>query len=853
MPPKNYVLEVQARLPDALKDLHLVANNLLYAWDRHIRGLFWHMDRRLWEQCKHSPKLFLRRISQQRLDELTVNPTFLEEYRHVMSLFHSYRERTREPHALVSEKLQLGTNLVAYFCAEYGLHESLPLYSGGLGILAGDYCKAAGGMGLPFTGIGLMYRQGYFRQRITRDGAQEAELRPHNLSDLPIELVTDDSGQPVTVSVPMADRSVQVQIWRVAIGRLELHLLDTDVEGNSPRDRAITYQLYGGDRRTRMEQELILGVGGVRTLRDLNLAPDAWHINEGHAAFLIIERCREAMETGLDFDTALESVAAATLFTTHTPVPAGHDMFEHELAQANLAPYAKAMGIELDTLLALGASPHNHGQFNMTALGLRGSRYHNGVSAIHRDVAARMESYIWPQIPPEENPLQHVTNGVHVQTFLGRQWANLLDVRAPEWRERLGENRFWKKTVEQIPDHVYWSHRMTLKQEMLSYVCEWLERQYRRQQLGTAHIERCLRQLHTRGAHEPLVMTFARRFATYKRATLLLQDPERLARMLNDPQRPVVLFVAGKAHPADKAGQDMIRTVVEFSNRPEFIGRLFFLEDYDLSLSRKLVIGSDVWLNMPIHPMEACGTSGQKAGLNGALNVSILDGWWDEGYDGENGWAITPYETEDQHLRERYEAEELYDVLEDEVIPLYFDMGREGYSPDWVRRSKSAMKTTLPRFNSQRMLLDYIDRLYLPTIRHGRRLASEDHAAASDLAQWKRRTAEAWPGVKLSRVDGGHEIINSGDQLKLEIKVELNGLKTEDVRLETVLVRKFSDDEPESNQTCYPLEPVRSGEGVRYALELSIDEPGLYRYSIRAYPWHSSLAHPFETGLMIWL
>ncbi len=847
---ETHIVEVQARIPPALAGLEVLAGNLLYAWDRQVRGLFWHMDAELWECCGHNPKVFLRRISQRRLDQLAADEAFLEEYRYALALLRGYNERTRRLNAQLGGRIEPVADLVAYFCAEYGLHESLPVYSGGLGILAGDHLKAASSLGLPFVAVGLMYHQGYFIQRIDAAGDQQALFTPHQLRDLPIAPVFNDNNQPLTVGVPMAGREVAVRVWRAEVGQLHLYLLDTDVPANSAADRAITYQLYGGDQALRLAQELVLGVGGVRALRALNLQPAAWHINEGHAAFLIIERCREAVAAGLSFQAALEQVAAATVFTTHTPVSAGHDLFAHDLAAPNLRPYAEALGIDLERLLSLGTSPEHHHRFNMTALGLRGSRFHNGVSRIHGRVSSQMEQHIWPQIPPEENPISHVTNGVHVETFLARQWANLLDMRAPGWHAQLSDTDFWREAVNRITDQSFWANHLALKQELLEYVRNSLLRQYRRNGLGEAHIERRLAGLRAIGTR-PLVIGFARRFATYKRATLLLHDLGRLERLLNNPDRPVILLYAGKAHPADKPGQASIRELCSLSRKAPFAGKLFVLENYDLALSRKLVTGVDVWLNTPIAPLEACGTSGQKAGMNGALNVSVLDGWWGEAYSGENGWAITPRESEDAAERDANDAEDLYDILEDEVIPLYYELGELGYSRGWVKRCKAAMSSIIPRFNAQRMVLDYVDKLYRPALALGRRLADADNAQA--LAAWKDRVADSWPRVRLQRMATSSTNLQSGDKLEIIVQADLDGLGADGVQIECVFSTLDGDDNPRETR-CYQLRPTdEQGGATVFSLELPIEEPGRYGYRIRAYPAHPDLAHPFEAGLMQWL
>ncbi|MES1992091.1 MAG: alpha-glucan family phosphorylase [Pseudomonadota bacterium] len=852
MPPQRYSIEVQAHLPERLSGLNILANNLLYAWDRRIRRVFRHMDPLLWDACGHNPKVFLRRISQQRLSDLLDDVNFMEEYEYALSVSSHYQDQTRRLHPKLAPLLNPTQDVIAYFCAEFGLHESLPLYSGGLGILAGDHCKAASDLGLPFVAVGLMYHQGYFTQIIDEHAEQRVEFHPHRLDDLPITPAIGGDGRQVEIELAFPGRSVRVRVWQAMVGHLNLYLLDTDVPGNRDDDRAITYQLYGGDRTTRLTQEIVLGIGGVRVLRALGVAPSVWHINEGHAAFLVLERCREQVAHGRSFAAALEQVAAATLFTTHTPVPAGHDVFDRALIEPYLKDLAHQLGVGMDEVMALGQSPGQESRFNMTALGLRGSRFQNGVSRIHGEVASQMEAYHWPQIPPPENPIGHVTNGVHVMTFLASEWVMLFDSRSRGWRDYMTDPRFWKEYVEAIPDQAFWSLRQNIKAGMLDYVGEALCRQYRRNHMGEAHIQRLLNHL-TPNGNPPLVLGFARRFATYKRATLLFRDPARLARLLGQADRPVVLLFAGKAHPQDRPGQDLIRIIGDYSEQPDFAGKLFFIENYDLALGRKLVSGVDVWLNTPEYPMEACGTSGQKAGINGGLNVSILDGWWGETFDGENGWGLVPQTEVDPETRDRLEAEELLDLLEHEVIPLYFARNSQGYSPGWVKKSKAAMETILPRHSAERMLEDYIKQYYVPAMRHGRRLADQDGALAAELTQWKEKVRHAWPGVRMARADEPTAQMAVGTPLSLRVRVELNGLTPNDVCLECVL----GDDDGYggfNRHTCYTLTPSGTdGNATLFTLEESIEEAGLYSYEVRLFPLHAALAHPFETGCMLWL
>lgn len=847
----RYTLEVQPTIPKPLDRLPELAQNLLYSWDRHIRGLFFRLDRVLWESCGHNPKLLLRRVSQVRLLEAAQDPVFMEEYHRALSVFDTYHmARTRPGVSALDGK----RDLVAYFCAEFGFHESLPIYSGGLGILAGDHCKAASDLGIPFIAVGLLYRQGYFMQTIDGYGNQIAHYTPTNFADLPINPAPAHDGSDLKVYVALPGRQVALKVWVAVAGHIRLYLLDSDLSENSERDRSITHQLYGGDTNTRMQQELVLGIGGVRALRALGLTPTVWHLNEGHSAFQILERCREHVQQGLDFDSALEAVAASTVFTTHTPVAAGHDIFDHALLASYFSEYVPALGIDMNRFIELGTNPTNQGGFNMTVLALHGSRFHNGVSRIHGVVTSRMEGYMWPQIPHEENPIGYVTNGVHVPTFLAREWANLLDMRfGSDWRNEFVNEAYWGR-IDEIPDHSYWSLRQSLKSEMMEAVRLRIVRQYHRNGYSEALTERLTRELSRQNAN-PLVLGFARRFATYKRATLLFENPERLARLLNDPQRPVLLIFAGKAHPHDLPGQQLIQVIHEFSRRPEFEGKIVLVEGYDLALARKLLSGVDVWINTPEYPLEASGTSGQKAAINGVINLSILDGWWGEGYDGRNGWAVSPHiQPQDVAHRRREEAHELMDILEESVIPLYFEQNGRGYSEGWVSMSKASMKSILPRFNSERMVLDYVHDYYAKASQHGRALTAGAGAPARTLAEWKRRVARYWSEVRIRRPEAAPEAIRAGETLPLKVMVHLGALAPEDVIVECLV-------DAEEQQGTYttperfslvPSGTVDGGETL-FRIDLKPSLPGLQGYRFRIYPHHPLLGHPFETGCMLWL
>lgn len=843
-----YTLEVRPALPPELAGLDELAGNLLYSWDRRVRRLFYQLDPQLWERCSHNPKLFLRRVDQARLQAAARDSDFLKDYREVLIRCNAYNEPHPPAAGLDADAVR---EHIAYFCMEYGLHESLHLYSGGLGILAGDFCKAASDAGVAFTAIGLMYRLGYFTQTIGRDGRQQTHFRPTDPCDLPVAAARDVDGWQIRVTVPIGDREVQVCVWQAVVGRVRLLLLDTDVEGNSADDRAITYQLYGGDRDTRIAQELVLGIGGVRALRALGVHPTVWHLNEGHPAFMILELCREAVAAGLDFAAALELVAASVVFTTHTPVAAGHDRFPRAMAAHYLAPIAAPLGIDVERLLALGALAPDGGEFDITTLALRGSRHRNGVSRVHRDVAARMFTHVWPQLDIGELPLVHVTNGVHVPTFLAREWSDLFDEQQPDWRSKLRDTDYWTRTVDSIPSHRFWGLRQSLKCDMLEYVACVLERQYRRASYSRARID-LMRRVLSADHSTALVIGFARRITAYKRPLLIFRDLQRLSRLLADPERPVVLICAGKAHPQDGEGQAIIHTINALAGEPPLLGSVFFVEDYDMALARRLVSGVDVWLNTPSFPQEACGTSGQKAAINGALNLSVLDGWWAEGYDGGNGWAIAPrMDDVAPEQRDALEAEELLDLLEYEIVPLYHRRNAAGLPEGWVARAKASMRSTLPRFNTDRMLADYLDRLYLPGSRHRRLLEADGGEAAAALAAWRARVERHWDKAALrwAAAPPGH--VAAGMPVALRVIADLGELDADDVAVECVVEGHGS---AARRPLTYAFAPEPGREGKQpFALEFTPPVGGLLHYRIRMYPTHPALAHPLETGRMLWL
>jgi starch phosphorylase len=844
----RYFLEVNPRIPRRLERLQELANNLWYSWDRPTRALFARLNPALWEAVGHSPKALLKRIDEQRLIDAATDPAFLDSLTRVLSAFDAYHA---EPPFKQNSDGVAREDLVAYFCAEFGVHESLPIYSGGLGILAGDHCKAASDFQLPFAAVGLLYRQGYFTQTIDGEGRQRAEYYDSDFDDLPIQPVKRKDGSELVVELALPARKLLVKVWQARIGHVTLYLLDTDLPENAERDRDITHRLYGGDRSTRLEQEIVLGVGGMRALAAMELRPTVWHINEGHAAFLLLERVRTLVVEGLPAEAAIEAVASNTVFTTHTPVPAGHDQFP----DATVFPYLRSCFPELgapDKLAAL-ARPPSGGDFNMTALALRGSRHNNGVSRIHGGVSQRLLHNFWPQVSPEENPVGYITNGVHVASFLAPEWGEVLDrFLGVGWMHRLGYPGIWEK-IRDIPDHIFWSVRQDIKARMLHMVRHRFAAQHTRNHGSESHLERLLRYADP-GKPNVLTIGFGRRFATYKRATLLFNDIERLKRIVGDRERPVLFLFSGKAHPADEPGQDLIRAIAQMSQAPEFEGRILFLEGYDLHIARRLVSGVDVWLNNPVHPLEASGTSGMKAGMNGVINLSILDGWWDEGYDGDNGFAIKPASPDlDPHRRDREEARTLYEILQDRVVPLYYARSNGGYSPEWIRIAKRSMASLLPRYDASRMLGEYVSKYYLPASRQGRKYSEAGYQVANTVAQWKAKVCAAWPGVSARRLDTPKTRIQFGESVPVEIAVNLNGLSPSDVCVELLLARGLREAPlVQHSHECASEGVLESGE-YRYRLDLKPGLSGRLDYRIRVFPKHELLTHPFELGLMCWV
>jgi starch phosphorylase len=865
-------IQVVPRIPAAIGRLDDLVANFWFSWSPRLRELLARLDPELWLSVEANPRRFLRCVHQEVLDAAAQDEVFLRKYRGLLAEFEIHLQRPAAPY--LDGGLD-GNDLIAYFSAEYGFHESFPIYSGGLGILAGDHCKTASDLNLRFVAIGLLYRQGYFRQRIDRYGHQLPEYPPINPNDMPIKAARTPDGAEAVIECPFPDRIVYAKVWQVEVGRTPVLLLDTDIDRNSAADRTITNVLYGGGRQLRLEQEVILGIGGVRAVRAVGMQPTVWHLNEGHAAFSLLERMRELVQRGLPYAAAREAVATSTVFTTHTPVAAGHDVFPADMVMRHFAAYVTDLGIPAEDLLGLGNGGSPGHEFNMTKLALHASSLVNGVSRIHGRVSAETFRSNWPEINPLENPVGYVTNGVHVPTFMRQTWSELLDQHlGAGWYTKVMDEALMRKIVG-IPDDVFWQTNQQSKRQMLGALRSRLSRQWNRNRLSEAHIHRLLRYV---DPDNPDVLTvgFARRFATYKRSTLLFSDLAWLESLVTTEERPILFIFAGKAHPADEPGQHMMREIQRISSLKPFIGRILLVEGYDMGVGRLLTSGVDVWLNTPIHPFEASGTSGMKASINGTVNLSVLDGWWAEAYDGENGWGIPPsLEDHGSEERDRQDATTLYEILQDEIIPLYYARDAKlGYSQRWVAICKRAMASSLPRFNSRRVLHDYVRNYYGPAALHGRTVAANDFAVARELAGWKQKIRGAWSGVELHSPSGVPNQADFGRPIVLEIDVKLNGLTPTDVRVECVLSRQVCSGIERPKKQFADARNAREGitqigddtvmvavfkpnsaegERQRYRLEMQPPWAGAMSYSIRAVPYHAALSHPYEMGLMRWL
>jgi glycogen phosphorylase len=843
-------VSVFPRLPDPIKRLQDLAYNLWWVWHPEAQALFSSIDPHLWKQVNQNPVKFLRSVKQQQLNTAAGNESYLERYQRVLAELDAYRA----PDANTWFRRQHKENrdlTIAYFSAEFGMHEALPIYSGGLGILSGDHCKEASDLGLPFVGMGFLYPQGYFTQRISSSGEQEAIYEKIDFAEVPALPALDAEGNPVVIHVDLPGRTVYAKVWKIQVGRIPLYLMDTDVERNAPQDRELSARLYGGDHEMRISQEFVLGIGGVRALRALGYQPTVWHMNEGHSAFLNLERIRELVQgQDMSFDEALEFVRAGTVFTTHTPVAAGHDAFNFELVEKFFWQYWGQLGIDRHHFLSLASHDQGWGaQFSMTVLAFRLSAYHNGVSELHGHVSRRMWADLWPGSPVEQTPIGHITNGVHTATWLVPELRDLYSRYLQEdWLEVVDDSKTWQP-VQSLPDDELWEVHVDRKRKLIDFVRDRLQQQYLRHGEGPRRIAQAAQLLDPNA----LTIGFARRFATYKRATLLFRDLDRLKRMLRNPVRPVQIIFSGKAHPRDEPGRALIRHIYELSQDPELDGRIVFVENYDMNIARHLISGVDIWLNNPRRPYEASGTSGQKAALSGIPNFSILDGWWQEAYDGHNGWAIgEEREYKDQDTQDEADALSLYSILEDEIIPLYYNRDEEGVPHGWTERMKASIITCAPEYSMKRMVKDYTECYYVPAMNTALQYGDSNFAVAREMAGWKRYVRQNWPSVNIAIKDGAPMQATVGESLPVTAQVWPGSLSEKDLVAEIVYGQQDDFSYLES-PVAVPMQQSQHVDGaVHYQGAITPEDSGQITLGVRVRPNRPEMINPYEMGLNRW-
>jgi len=838
---------VKPKLPNSLKPLEEIARNLWLSWNFDAVELFIRLDYDVWMQSHQSPVRTLGMVSQERLAEAAKDDSYLAALKETYNRFLQYKK---------GDTWYRGSrkDVVAYFSMEYGMDVSLPIYSGGLGILSGDHMKTSSDMGLPLVGIGLLYRQGYFRQYLNADGFQQESYPENDWYNMPVELKTSKNGEIIKITVEMAGRTVIAQIWEVRVGRSSLYLLDTNIAENSQDLRNITASLYGGDKETRMQQEILLGIGGIRALRALGINPAATHMNEGHSAFLGLERIRELMvEKHFTFDEAREALWPTNIFTTHTPVPAGNERFDIALMEKYFNTWPQILGITWRDFLSLGRErPYDdHESFCMTVLALKLAAYANGVAKLHGVVSRDMWKTLWPGLPMDEIPIGHVTNGVHPRTWVSSNMNELLmRYFGPDFDENPTNLSIWNR-MDRISDEELWRTHERRRERLVAFVRERIREQYRR----TGAVERRIRQAEDALSPYALTLCFARRFATYKRGNLLLRDPERLLRLIKDNDRPVQLIFAGKAHPHDMPGKELIREIVHFAEKYDVASRIVFVENYDITVAKYLTTGGDVWLNTPRRPLEASGTSGMKAAMNGVLNCSIMDGWWDEAYDPELGWAIgRGEEYQDTNLQDEIESKALYDLLEREIIPLFYTRGRDGLPREWIKMMKTCMRTIGQSMSCHRMLMDYSDKFYFPALRNYRRIVKDDYQESKAIAAYLSKLRQAWDGITISKIESNAKpVMQRGDLLTVNAQITLGPLTPEEVLVELYhgSVSNLSPDI--TNARRAEMKAIgQEGNAYRYQVKIECEDTGYHGHTVRILPKHEGLVHPYRSGFIKW-
>jgi starch phosphorylase len=843
-------------LPASLEKLGDMATNLWFSWNPDVRDLYREIDLDVWRKAGKNPLKFLKMIDPVKVDSFSKDDAFLKKVSDSWERYNRYIKNTKT--AFHKNYPKMLDHSIAYFSAEYGIHESLPNYAGGLGVLAGDHTKTASDLGLPFIAVGLMYKHAYFQQEIDSEGNQVEVYNELDLEQLPIRLVTDDKDEPHLVSVPLLDHRVFLKIWEVKVGRVSVFLLDTTVDQNSEEDKSIIHTLYGGTRDTRIQQEIILGIGGMRAIRKMGLHPSVFHMNEGHSAFLGLERISELMNEGMNYKTALEYVRATTVFTTHTPIAAGNEAFEFDMIDKYFKNIWPKLEISHEMFFDLGRNTniHQHENFSLTVLALNLSNQANGVSKLHGEVSRDMWQKVYPGVPISEVPIGHVTNGIHTFSWLHRKMIHLLDEHfGPDWREEIRNQNYWDKIYE-LPNKMLWD----IKQDMKNNMIEQIRRLYK---------ERIERYEPDNGGYpaaeeildpEALTIGFARRFAPYKRSLLFFSDLERLKSIMTNSDRPLQILFSGKAHPANEAGKDLIRRINELSKDKEFRGKVVFVEGYNMSKARALVSGVDIWLNTPRRPLEASGTSGQKVPINGGINFSILDGWWLEGYNTQNGWSIgQARQYDDNELQDREDAASLYDTLENEILPLYYDRDKDGIPNSWIEKTKHSFHSTITQFSAHRMVWEYLQKYYIPAMKRAEKYSQEEYRELHLFTTWKNRIERLWPKVELNikngdGMDEDRRILSAGEERKISLYIDSGGLSQDDLKVEIVLERQDAYREHQAMKIIPMGLVAKKGDShLEYRAHVVTEKDGSYRFNCRVLPNHTDLFNTHEVRLVKWL
>ena len=835
-------ITVKSQVPAELNCLAVLAKNLWWSWNSEAKNLFKTIDKDLWKSVHENPVLFLQRIGYERLEEITQDKQLMHDIKEVYGHFEKYLQ--------VEKRKDVPS--ISYFSMEYGLSHVLKIYSGGLGILAGDYLKEASDSNVDMTAVGFLYRYGYFTQTLSMDGQQIANYEAQNFNQLPIEQMTEKDGRPMVLEVPYPGRIVYAHIWRVNVGRIKLYLLDTDLDSNSEWDRSITYQLYGGDWENRMKQEYLLGIGGILMLNKLGIKTDLYHCNEGHAALLNVQRLVDYVQNEhLKFSEALEVVRASSLYTVHTPVPAGHDYFDESLFGKYMGEFPAKLGIEWKDLMNMGReNPDTNEKFSMSVFACNTCQEVNGVSWLHGKVSQKMFQPIWKGYSPDELHVGYVTNGVHMPTWAASEWKEFyVKTFGPDFMDHQSDPKMWEKIYD-VDDEIIWNIRQTLKNKFVKFVKDDFRETWLKNQGDPSRIVSVLEKINPNA----LLIGFARRFATYKRAHLLFTDLDRLSKIVNNPNYPVQFIFSGKAHPADGAGQGLIKRIVEISRMPEFLGKIIFLENYDMKVAKRLISGVDIWLNTPTRPLEASGTSGEKAEMNGVLNFSVLDGWWYEGYKEGAGWALTDKRTfQDQSQQDKLDAATIYSMLENQIVPLYFAKNSKGYSPEWIQYIKNSIAKIAPHFTMERMLHDYIDRFYLKEGKRTHLLKADNYAKAKEIAAWKEEFVSKWNDIEICSVsipDGLLYNPHVGEEYEMTVVLDNKGLGN-CLGVELVIAN-VEEGNTEPYKTL-EMKPVKTeGTKVTYKLRYLLNDSGVFRYSFRMFPQNPDLPHRQDLAYVRW-